>query len=291
MFYPRVAWVQDWSTTGGAELSNLEVIRVGRLLGFSIQQITPKNFDLKWLRSADLIVINNFFQFKDDQAKKVLELIFEKNVPYVKYEHDHREIERLGLSRRLFGKSRLNVFISPLQEKGHRKVIEVDPCIVLPLAYDTHRFCNGGEDVRKKNTVVSTTGKLWNSKGLMNIYAFVMNRPDLIFDVYSIKNDIISQLLGNKKNVRLHEPIPIEQMPNVYRQAEYVIHLPTYPEACGRSVVEGVLCGCKPVVNELCGVASYDWWGDRKKLVDAVKKAPYKFWKAIDSIERWKSCT
>lgn len=296
--HPYVAWVHDTERYGGAELSNQTVIEVGRRLGFEIYECFPATFDKQKLVEADLLIINNFFFFEAEQYHFILDLLFEYKRPYVKYEHDHREVygdrARPKLARLLFGRSFLNIFISPFQAENHRKKIGdlIDPYYLLPPAIDTEKFELMPEIERIPRKVINMTGRLYHSKGLQHIAAFAKTKSHWWkFEVYTKNVDEVREYFGGAKvnNVKVFPPVEHDKLPEIYNSAEFTIHLPQAFEACGRTIAEGVLCGCSPIYNENVGIKSFKYFhlGDKKefkydKFKEIVRIGPYMFWKAVD---------
>jgi len=290
---PLVGWVQDTEVYGGAELSNEVVKRAGREFGYLFQTFTPSNFDKKALIACDFLVINNFFFFKPDQFHFILDLIFEYKKPYVKYEHDHREIigadSRIKLARLLFKHSFLNVFISPFQERNHREKLGdgIDPYYLLPPAIDTRKFRILEGIERDPKLVVNTCGRLYAQKGYYNVLQFIMGKKKLKFEIYTREHQNIADAMKQLDNVKVFPLVENEQLPEIYNRATYTMHLPRAYEACGRTIAEGLLCGCKPIMNENMGIKSFkvfhiedeEW--SRDKFRYFIEQGPYSFWKAI----------
>ena len=294
--HPYVAWVHDTQKYGGAELSNQTVIEVGRRLGFEIYECYPETFDKKKLIEADLLIINNFFYFEPQQYYFILDLLFEYRRPYVKYEHDHREVygdtARIKLARLLFGRSFLNVFISPFQAENHRKRLGklIDPYYLLPPAVDVEMFEILPEIERDPKKVVNLTGRLYRSKGLDHIANFVRAKSHWwSFEIYTKNVEDVKRHFHKAKNVEVFAPVKYEELPEIYNSAGFVIHLPQAYEACGRTIAEGVLCGCSPIYNENVGIKSFAYFhlGDKERFnydtfKEAIRQGPYFFWKAVD---------
>lgn len=293
--YPSVAWVHDTQKYGGAELSNQRVIEVGRELGFEIYECHPGTFDKKKLGDADFLILNNFFFFPQDQYHFILDLLFEYGRPFAKYEHDHREVygstARIKMARLLFGRSFLNIFISPFQIVNHRRKLGelIEPHFLLPPAIDTEKFRILPEIKRDESKVVSMTGRLYHSKGLAHISNFVHVKPKLKFEIYSKEPGKVREYFKDVKNVEIFSPVEYEELPRIYNSAGYSIHLPQEFEACGRTIAEGVLCGCKPLYNKNVGIGSFKYFhlGDKnlfdyERFREACRIGPYFFWKNID---------
>ena len=293
--YPSVAWIHDTQKYGGAELSNQRVIEVGRKLGFEIYECYPETFDKVKLIEADFLIVNNFFYFPQDQYYFILDLIFEYGRPFVKYEHDHREVygntARIKLARLLFGRSFLNVFISPFQMENHKKKLGklVEPYYLLPPAIDTEKFKILPDIKRENSKVISMTGRLYHSKGLQHVANFVRVKHHWKFEIYSKEPGKVEEYFKDVKNVKIFSPVDYEELPKIYNSAGYTIHLPQELEACGRTIAEGVLCGCAPLYNRNVGIGSFKAFhlGDKKlfdyeKFKEVCRIGPYQFWKTVD---------
>lgn len=293
---PLIGWVHDTDKHGGAELSNLTVIEAGEELGFGIYLCTPSTFDKSLLVQCDLLVINNFFFFPPEQYHFILDLIFEYRKPFVKYEHDHREImgdeARPSLALLLFGHSILNVFISPMQAENHRKCLGdvIDPFLLLPPAVDTKMFRMLDNVERDPQRMVSATGRLRDSKGFRHLLQFVVSKhKEFNFEIYTRKPEEVETVFGKFDCVKVFPPVENSYLPKVYNSAGYVIHLPRALEACGRIVAEGMLCGCSPITNENVGIRSFREFhvGDKRlfnleKFRKVLSLGPYRFWRAVD---------
>ena len=275
----KVAWVQDNFIVGGAELSSKLVIEVGVDCGYSIDLITP-SMDLSVieiiLSQSDFIVIGNFWGFSVERAHAVLKSIYSDRKPYVKYEHDHRELDRLEFSRRLFQNSKLNVFLSPVHLKNYQKALGCEG-VALPLAIDVDLFKPVEGVKRNENTAVVCNVR--NFKHWANLQKYVDDHPEIKFTVMAVDPVVCGA------NVVAHEKISYEKMPEFYSGFEYVVHVLDGWGAGERVIFEGALCGCKIVANERVGHMS--WAKDLANvddLRDWLTLAPYSFWKRVGEI-------
>lgn len=293
---PLVGWVHDTDKHGGAELSNFTVIEAGREFGFGDYLCTPTTFDKSALIACDFLVISNFFFFRPDQYHFILDLIFEYKKPFVKYEHDHREIlgddARPELAGLLFGRSFLNVFISPMQIENHRRRLgdSIEPFFLLPPAVDVKRFRRLPEIDRDPRKMVNVSGRLRDSKGFRHMLQFIMDKKDRHnFEIYTRKPEEVESVFGRFGCVKVFPPVENDFLPRVYSSAGFVIHLPRALEACGRTIAEGLLCECRPITNENVGIRSFGEFriGDRK-LFDRdlfrrkLERGLWDFWRAVD---------
>ena len=271
----KVAWVQDSTATGGAELTCSETVRVGSQLGYLIDVITPTSHSLAHaesiLVSADLIILNNLFGFPREHLRMLNRCRI--RVPYVKFEHDHRELDRPEFSRRLFGRSMLNVFLSPMHMRNH---IERLGCsgMALPLSIDADLFrpVPGVERGKGKALVPNVR----NFKTWKDLQAYVDQRPEIEFSILAADSVIVG------KNVRQMDPIPHDQMPRIYSAFEMLVHLPDGYGAGERVVFEAALCGCKIISNDRVGHISWRRdLSDSDGLREWLSQAPYEFWREV----------
>ena len=290
----RIAWVEDQPrhVLGGAELSNKRIKEVGRELGFDIVTVTQHNFNYDILCTCDLIILNNLFCFHSTLMQLLREVIWELRKPYVKYDHDHRELmhyERRAFSIPLFHNSRLNIFISPFHFRNFLSCMGegIKPCYILPPPIDTKLFRKMDDIERVEGKVVHTSGKLHQEgKGLFNLVNYVRYFPKYKYEFYTVINDYVRQMIsGFEDKITLKARVPLEQLPAIYNSAEYAIHLPIMPEAAGRIMMEAYLCGCKLIMNDNVGLKSFDLpWKDYNAVKEIVELGPYKFWREVSKV-------
>ena len=274
----KVAWIQDNFIVGGAELSSKLVIEVGIDCGYSIDLIIPSTDSSvveSILSQSDFIVISNFWGFSGERIHAILRSIYSDRKLYIKYEHDHRELDRLEFSRKLFQNSRLNVFLSPIHLKNHQEALGCEG-IVLPLAIDVDLFKPVEEVKRKEGTAVICNMR--NFKKWNNLQKYINDHQEIQFTVMAKGNP---QVQGS--NVTAREMIPYNKMPELYSEFEYLVHILDGWGAGERVIFEGALCGCKVVANEKVGHMS---WGKDLTNVDDLRDwltlAPYAFWKEVE---------
>ena len=264
--YPRVAWVQDFSKYGGAEYSNLHVIRTGQKLGFDIVGVTPKTFNRSVIRDAQVVIVNNVFEFDEKQLKDLYWELFEYKKRFIKYDHDMRELRRLPKTRCLFERSAANVFLSNAHAKEYKK--EHIYGISIPLAIDT-AFWRNLRAERKPNTCIIPT----YHKGPQNHDKIIAEHKDWQFTV------IGNKLPTQKPNIHVLGKRTPEQMRELYNTHEHMVHCPAVLWAGERVYFEAMLCGCKTIINDNVGHKS---WGAIER--SSLEIAPYKFWELVENV-------
>jgi hypothetical protein len=271
----RVAWIQDYDKDGGAELSNFVVVDAGERLGLDIVSVTPAGFNLKTLENADVIVVNNFFNFGEDNYQKILKALYELKKPFVKYEHDHREVtERRQQAERLFNASSLNIFISPLQLKNHVTAFPGIGGTILPLAIDVDRFKPVEGTVRAAGSVLVPSFE----KCRANATKYIIEHPEREYAIVGFVD------MPGQKNVKSIRKVKAEDMPKLYSEHQYMLHVPDKVGGGERVLFEAVLCGCKVICNENAAHSSWAelWdWRDPAVLRERLAKAPYEFWREV----------
>jgi hypothetical protein len=274
----RIAWVQDngidWR--GGAEFSARLVVAVGQRCGFHVELVTPTQFATDVLANADLIVLNNLWRFAGDQMQAIQAALFERRTPYVKYEHDHRELTRPEFSRRLFEHAAANVFLSPIHRDNHREDLgATGECIPLAIDVDAYRPVPGVARVPGTALVCNVrTIKTWD-----RLKSYIAEHPEIRFTVLATA-DVIKG-----RNVKTTSPVLPEKMPALYSAHEFLVHLPDAWCAGERVVLEAALCGAKIIANERVGHASWGWdLADTVALRERLIDAPFEFWRLIDGV-------
>jgi hypothetical protein len=275
----HVAWVLDSpSSNGGAEISGRLVAQVGSDLGYAISLVTPNlptDVIIRTLAEADLIVINNIIFLNGEKMEALLTAIYSDRKPYVKYEHDHRELQRPDFARRLFAGSVLNIFLSPIHLENHRQRLGIEG-IALPLAFDVEQF-NPVEGIERE-PATALVCNVRNFKTWKALQAYIDEHPNLRFTI------IARDAMVKGPNVQAREPIAHEKMPEFYSCHEYLVHLLDGWGAGERVVFEAALCGCLVVANERVGHMS--WQRDLQDLPALrswLAQAPYQFWREIEA--------
>jgi hypothetical protein len=283
-----IAWVEDSWIVGGAEISGRTVKMIGEDCGFKIDLVTPKTDPLsteKAFSECDLIVLNNFWGFSHEQMAVILRAIEGK--PYVKYEHDHREIEHeREISKRLFQRSVLNIFLSPFHCSNHSEKFGIDG-ICLPLAIDVEMFKPVAGIERKAGSALVSNVRPF--KTYKELREFIDAHPEMEFTVLS-DNGVAQGKDGviGGENIKVHPIVPYETMPEMYSRFEYLVHLMDGWGAGERVIFEAALCGCKISANERVGHMSWRWdLSDTEGLRERLRKAPFQFWKSICNVMEW----
>jgi hypothetical protein len=275
----RIAWVQDSFLRGGAEISNELVVKVGRECGFNIYLVTPSTVPSimqKVFTDSDMIILNNIWGFSSEQMWAILKAIYQERIPYVKYEHDHRELDRPEFSRRLFQNSALNIFVSPIHLANHKERLGAEG-VCLPLAIDVEMFSPVASVERKKNTALITNTR--NFKTWQRLSKYVQEHQEITFTVLTNEEPVVR---GN--NVKVTRMVSHEQMPTIYTEYETLVHLLDGWGAGERVIFEAALMGLKIVANDTVGHMSWNKdLTDIENLRPWLMQAPFDFWKEVEA--------
>jgi hypothetical protein len=132
-------------------------------------------------------------------------------------------------------------------------------------------------------------GTLWTGdfnnplRGLRTAIEWCMKKNERL-DVLGYGGEPPPFILAGKysQHVNLLDPVPYEDMPQVYADHERFILLPSIIDPCGRAHMEAALAGLEVVADKkMSGVMSYDWWGDVDRLAEELRAAPARFWERV----------
>jgi len=283
----KVAWVQDLAKLGGSELSGRTCVRVGQRLGFDIVGVTPHHFHAPILEDADVLVINNFWTFNTEQWLAVMDAIRNQGKPYIKYEHDYREIMRRSRYEawKLFHRAARSVFISPKHMQDHVRELGLVNAAALPLAIDVDLFKPDPDVERRKGVWLNTSGNFLG-KCKEEFKGFLKRYPEDRFEVI-IGTNSESNTLPDQRLTPI-SAVPQDRLPALYSSADGLIHMPDLiPWAGERIVFEAALCGIKKfALNHNVGHRS---WGegrlkDPEALREWLRQSVFDFWKIVEEV-------
>ena len=254
----RVAWIQNYSKNGGAEISGFRAVHVGISCGFDVVGCIIGESDqlIETLEASDIVIVNNLHA---GNTEPVIEWLLKTEKTWVKYDHDCLETDP-----QLFQKSTLNIFISPMQLEHYVKQAGEEirnKSIVLPLAFDVARW------------PLSSAPRIKDS-----IFIPVPQKCNTAFKEYMDKNPDGNFYVGG-------DDVPYTDMPKEYAKYETVFHAPD--KICGgeRVIFEAVLSGCKVITNENAGHTSHTFnWRSEDILRPILDNAVYEFWRKIDEL-------
>lgn len=275
--YVKVLWIQDFSRMGGAELSNTRVIDCGRRCGFDTVGVTPKTFTnySNLSEQADVLIINNLFEFSPEQFRTIQHDLYENKRRYVKYDHDFRELRRQNISRPLFSRSALNVFLSPKHQQDYTRSLgsQIEGhSVTLPLAIDPDQYFRDETIPREHGSVLVPTLRKCTDAANKYVAANNDKKYYVVGKGGSLKARRVEHL--HRLNTR--------KMVEMYNRCGYMLHIPDSRWPGERVYFEAILCGCEPIVNENVGHASWSWGSDPDRIREELSQAPFAFWRAVE---------
>lgn len=268
----RIAWVQNYSKHGGAEISNFSAVRVGNLLGFDIIGCNiddERNLGYA-LENCDIPIINNLHSGSHD---RVIARLFESGKPYIVYSHDCFETET-----DLFKRAALNVFISPRHMQHYVDLCGEDivsKSIQLPLAFNVDQWGHT-HNGRIPGSVLVTNYE----KCRENVIEYIQQNQTKKYFITGNTVPVVGDI------TRL--PVTFyDDMPSLYAKYETLLHLPGKLAAGDRVLFEAIMSGCKVITNTNAGHASWIGcfdWRDEKVLRPILRNAVYCFWNKVGAL-------
>ena len=299
----KVVWLTDFKIGskifGGAERTENLIIKEGFKRGHDITVITSEEFnDLTlYLQSNDLFVINNVVRFNMEEIKKV---VMNPLTPFITYNHDYnfctsrnadcelykctacednKNYVKYNFFKKIFDKSRLNIFLSPLHEEFTRnKYPNLTNEIVIPPSIDKEIFFDVEGSKRKDSSYVYV-GNVYAGKGI----AEMLDK----FEKLRIKIDFYGQMWDERLKERIEKNhnyfgnLPYEKMGDVFRKYKYFLRYTLLKESFGRTTVEAKACGCKVLSQgRFIGADSFDCSDD--ELIKKCYESPKVFWDKVE---------
>ena len=142
---------------------------------------------------------------------------------------------------------------------------------LCPSPVDTARFRRAGQESKKRSGVF-WMAQTWVHKGLQEAVVWAENSKTRV-DFYG------EGPLRPRESQYCHYAgqVPYNVVPYVMAQYEAFIHVPSWHEPYGRTVIEAWAAGCKLIVNHNIGAL---WWLENDQ--DAVHDGAGRFWRIIE---------
>jgi glycosyltransferase involved in cell wall biosynthesis len=279
----RIAWISLLDVnkySGGGELAQRELLRVGRCRGHIVTESAFLRGKFQRLLRRTL----RYPQLRIDWGADCFVLSNIRNCPQLELPLPHALIEKIlatgrvalvedawvdtceldmpcggdpskcpeycdrSWSNQLFARAQVLVFVSPMQQRMIRSVLdrELPHAQILRRPYvDVSRFRPLGLE---RDIDVLYVGAINEAKGYRNlIERFGRGRVTFVG-----RNGLNEPIEGTYLGELTHE-----ELPELYNRARTFAHLPQWYEPMGRTVIEASLCGCEVVTNEKVGVTSF----------------------------------
>lgn len=261
--------LKDW--LGGAQLTTQIMLKQ---CPYDIEMMYPNQFSRGKL-DGNLIIISNCGLYKRSDLQWVID-----TQRYIKYERDiafcdHRHAighncrtdckNTLTFYTKMFDRSVLNIFLSPLQGKLFFKYmpnLDRSKVFYSPSPIEVDRFLYDLERDGPKEEMYLAVGGNTFIKG-----------TDLIRQEFAGKNLVV---LGEDKK------IPQSEMPSWYKRAKYFVHKPRVVEGFCRAAAEAYCASCELIVNNKVGFTEYGWdFNDREYVLKQLVDSPKLFWEKV----------
>jgi glycosyltransferase involved in cell wall biosynthesis len=297
-----VSFLNPYNFNGGGELDNRMLLDEGKKLGFDIKIFSRVNN--KYLNrfvhpqieshdNPDLWILSDIFNVPEyhlTYKRGFLEQIIESE-PFIHIDNAYVDICSAGalpcdgnknictnncgnpLTYKLYSRSLLNVFLSPLHSKTINSIFDnqfieksfiVNPLVNPTLFYNSYLI---------RDIDYIYVGTISNYKGYENIKNRFGNEKKFLFIG---KNATSEKLFGQHISY-----IKNSELVNYLNRAKNFVHLPQWKEPMGRTVIEAALCGCNIISNENVGACSFDF-----DISDPenIKNSAINFWEKVKSL-------
>jgi glycosyltransferase involved in cell wall biosynthesis len=177
------------------------------------------------------------------------------------------------LVRKLFARSALNVYLSPLHQRTIEGILGDargrDSFVLKPMIDGTSFYNRGLE----RDIDFLFVGVIGEAKGLA-----AMRERFRDADIHFVGKIAPGEKLDFGT---WHGSVPYSDIPLYMNRAKHFVFLPRWPEPQGRVVTEAALCGCKLITNENVGATSFPF--DIANLANFAGAAD-EFWDAIEQL-------
>lgn len=177
------------------------------------------------------------------------------------------------LVRKLFERSALNVYLSPLHQRTIEGILGDAmgrAAFVLKPMIDSTTFYN---QQRERDIDYLFVGVIGEAKGLAAMRERFRNA-----DIHFVGKIAPSEKLDFGT---YHGSVPYSEIPVFMNRAKHFVFLPRWPEPQGRVVVEAALCGCELVTNQKVGATSFPF--DIRNPANFAQ-AGDEFWAAVEQL-------
>jgi len=242
--------------------------------------------------SIEFYIIGMIYKGTEDKLKKHL-----KPMKYIYIEHSIELVlpEKEWIREWLIPNAYKLLFFSPrhrthiqdaLPSVQKHLVIDNYEYVVVPIDYNFFKRQDGF--VRQKNLYIYV-GLIHSNKGIIEILDIAKKNPEnkYVFMGTTDNGDIGIETIKECDNVRYIGHQPPDVVRQYYSKAHGCYLLPTNGavESAGRTVLEAMLCGCKPEVNNDVGNASYSWFWtyDRGVVIQKINESLDVFFKILSN--------
>ena len=177
------------------------------------------------------------------------------------------------LVRKLFARSALNVYLSPLHQHTIEGILgdaRGQSAFVLKPMIDNSAFYN---QQRERDIEYLFVGVIGEAKGLAAMRERFGDK-----DIHFVGKIAPGEKLDFGT---YHGSVPYSEIPNFMNRAKHFVFLPRWPEPQGRVVTEAAMCGCQLITNQNVGATSFPF--DISNPANFTR-ANDEFWDTIEQI-------
>jgi glycosyltransferase involved in cell wall biosynthesis len=267
---------------GGGELINRQIISDAKLFDIDIKygyrentlisRVLPPNLNLH--KNPDLWILSDIFNIPTHKLSFNSGLLMDiiSNHKFIHFDNAYVDICANGalpcngirnnlchnclknpLRELLYKNSKANFFLSPLHLKTINQFFEniyLSKSYIVDPFIDTNKFYNFHME---RDIEYLYVGTISDYKGYSNIKEKFGDKGDQFYFV-GPKSNSLQLFSNNYLGIKSASELPL-----IYNRAKNFVHLPSWKEPMARTVLEAALCGCKLIVNENVGAASFDF--------------------------------
>ncbi len=177
------------------------------------------------------------------------------------------------LVRKLFARSALNVYLSPLHQRTIEGILgdaRGQAAFVLKPMIDNSAFYN---QQRERDIEYLFVGVIGEAKGLVAMRERFGDK-----DIHFVGKIAPGEKLDFGT---YHGSVSYSEIPHFMNRAKHFVFLPRWPEPQGRVVTEAAMCGCKLITNQNVGATSFPF--DISNPANFAR-ANEEFWDTIEQI-------
>lgn len=254
----KVLFISDFGlkhNSGGAQVSNDEIIKQGEKMG---HEIILHNFDsspVDFLQSFDVVVSSNLEAINQTSPEKINYI--NNHDFHVRLEHDSCSYLTKSAREELFRSSKINFFLSEFHLSFFIEFYGniFDNVEFLPDPIDSSIF----KIDKNKDKIYDIVycGFLHPLKGFNNLVEYAKNNSDRKFDIFGWSENGIEQNFKNINNIRFHGKVKQKEMASIYQSSVGVFHYPLVNEPFCRMIGESIMCGINDFHGDMSKIGSY----------------------------------
>ena len=281
----KILFTHDYdfrNVVGGAEL-NLKYAYDNAPEGVELSFIDNKQFLRRKVKGYDKIVVGNSRTITTDKLRKMVSIMKDEKIPYIKSEHDImwsddrrcKELKFISPNEcKVVGDATKNEWYQPVKE-----LFENAENVRFLSPKQETMFTS--VDIQPQNSYLA--GSYVDRSIFQNIVP-TENRP---YDGFCKQGHLWGETEGKRRaeedgvdiTVMGHRGLNAVQMADFYNQYKYFYDYPVLQTTYGRAIIEAYLCGVELRIDP--NHAIYSFGGSLGRAVDSSLYAVTDFWRGI----------